>query len=92
MDWIRERYAALLEAIGVRRFVLGSITLLAVGFVHWVSGRLAQRGMNWIADIPTWSIATIVVLILVGWWILEYAVRLQRQLAPKLQVREPLIK
>src|SRR5207247_688980 len=72
------------NAIGVRRFIIGSLSLAVLTFVVWITGMLEKRGINILTDIQPWIIAAFVILLVIAYWILEYATKLRRQLTPKL--------
>src|SRR5437773_9497650 len=86
MGWFKERTDVLGDAFGVRRFVIIGATLLVVRFVGWLNDKLAERGITALLEIPEWTIWVMVLLAFSGYFLLEYVVRLSRNLSPKLAV------
>jgi hypothetical protein len=86
MGFFRERWEALKEGLGVRRFLYAGFALLVVRFTAWFNQVLMERGMPGFLDIPEWAIWLLVLFGFVAFFVTEYAVKLRRQLAPKLAV------
>lgn len=86
MSFLADRWKAIQEGVGVRRFVIGSMVLVALGAYAWIAAKLEERGVSALTGVPTWAIGAMVALGLLFWWMVEYAVRLRSQLAPKLCV------
>lgn len=86
MRWIKERQDVLQAGIGPRRYVYASIFLAVIAISKWLVGQAREHGITALADIPVWTVGVIVLLIATAYWLLEYAVHLRRQLAPKLSL------
>lgn len=84
MTWLRLRWDTLVAAVGVRRFVIGSIALLALAIVNRLSGELEERGIPWPTEPASWVYAAIVVLAIICWWLVGYGTRLREELEPRL--------
>ncbi len=57
-----------------------------VGIVDRVISRLEDFGLGDLIGIPSWAIGVFAALSLSAWWLLEYIVKLRKQLTPKLEV------
>ncbi len=79
MDWIKERWRTASQAIGIRRFAIGSVVLGAVAILNWLAAEVA---MSWLSGIPNRAVAVAVPLVLVAWWLLEYANKLRKEAEP----------
>ena len=86
MSWLNNRLTTLHAALGYRRYLLVPLIGAIAAFVDWVVTRLAEAGMSNLIGVPSWAIGAFFATIMVGWWILEYAVKLRNQLLPKLEV------
>lgn len=84
MGWTRDRISTLGAALGLKRYVLAPFFGAIVGFVDWVVTRLAEVGVGSLIGVPSWAIGVLAATLLAAWWILEFAVTLRAQLAPKL--------
>ncbi|MFZ1992004.1 MAG: hypothetical protein WAW96_19790, partial [Alphaproteobacteria bacterium] len=82
MKWLENRWTTIKEAVGVRRFIFASVVLAVLGAIKW----LVSRGSPWASQIPTWSVMIIVPLVLLLWWLLEYANRSRLQAIPALRI------
>src|SRR5947209_7588399 len=80
---ISDHFSTLAEAVGTRRFIIGSVVTVAVAALHWLSG---APGMSWIANIPNYAFAAVIAASLLFWWILSYATQLRKQREPKIDV------
>ena len=80
MDWIRDRWAVLRTALGLRRFLLAPIIGTVVGSVDWVARKFAEADMGHLIGVPSWAVGIYAATFLILWWILEYAVKLRKQI------------
>lgn len=69
------RWDAFSAAVGPRRYVIGAVVAVVIGFVDWFS---AQTGFAF--GVPSWIAAIIVILTLNFFWLLEYIVLLRRRI------------
>ena len=80
MGWIRDRWAVLQAALGLRRFLLAPIIGTVVGSVDWVARKFAEADMGHLIGVPSWAVGIFAATFLVFWWVLEYAVKLRKQI------------
>lgn len=80
MGWIRDRWAVLQISLGFRRFLLVPIFGAVVTGVDWLVGRLAMADMGSLIGVPSWAVGLYAATLLVLWWVLEYAVKLRKQI------------
>ena len=78
MGWAKERWTAFSEGVGARRFAIGAIFAAVVAAADHIKSALRHPGM--IFNFPSWTLGVFVLAIIVSWWLLEYAVKLRRQL------------
>jgi hypothetical protein len=78
MGWFGDRISAFSDGIGPRRFALGAVLVAVTTAVKYAASRWLGPGMS--LDFPPWMAGALVLLLLIAWWMLEYAVRLRRQL------------
>ena len=78
MGWFRERLSVIVDGVGARRFTIGAIFTAVVTLVVYLANALNEPAM--VSRFVPWLIAVVVLAILVAWWIVEYAVKLRRQL------------
>jgi hypothetical protein len=78
MGWAKERWTAFSEGVGARRFAVGAIFAAVVAAADHIKSALRHPGM--IFNFPSWTLGVFVLAIIVSWWLLEYAVKLRRQL------------
>ena len=86
MEWLKQRGSAINAAWGAKRYMLLPLIAAVITFVDWVATRLAETGMEPLIGVPSWAVGIFAAVLLGGWWILEYAVKLQKQLNPKLRL------
>jgi hypothetical protein len=82
MDWLKARGTALNAAFGVRRYMLLPVIGAIIGFVDWVATKLEEAGMGHLIGLPSWAVGLFAAVLLGAYWLLEYAVRLRRQITP----------
>jgi hypothetical protein len=78
-----DHISTLKEAVGMRRFIVGSVATAAIAALQWVSG---VPGMSWVSNIPNYAVAIAVAALLLFWWLLSYATQLRKQREPKIKV------
>jgi hypothetical protein len=78
MGWVSERWAVFSEAAGPRRYLIGGIITLAVTAADFFKPILGDHGMAGLIGIPSWVAGIFVALLIIAFWLLEYAVRLRR--------------
>lgn len=78
--WIAERKGVLESAAGVRRYVVAGLIALVVGAFDYLRRVTEQRGMTALVGMPSWAVGIVVFLAIVGWWLLERLVKLERQM------------
>lgn len=85
---LQEQRKTLGAAVGVRRFVVGSAIACAIAIVQFMA---RFEPMNWLLEVPSWCIATIVLLGFLCWWLLSYASGLRIAAEPKVKIGGPSI-
>jgi hypothetical protein len=88
MGWAKERFSAFSEGVGARRFTLGAIFSAVVGAADHI--RAALQGQGMIFGFPSWIIGLLVLSIFIAWWLLEYTVKLRRQLRGAIDLENAL--
>ena len=98
MGWFKERLAAIGEAAGVRKYVIGVIIAAILGAIDWIEAWARELFANWLAlktqagdlemvfGFPSWIVGLTVLFALLWWWMLEYTVRLRRRLNPGISI------
>lgn len=81
MEWLRNIGATLAAASGPRRFIVGSVVTVVAVALAWLKSR-----MMWAGAIPNWTVWVIVPLLLVLYWVLQYATRLRKEAEPRLRL------
>lgn len=88
MDWIKQRWATLKEAVGNKRFAIDGI----VAFVpNAILVLLAHLGVGLIPRSTAWSISVATLFALLFWWILDYATKLRNEMQPKFEVSPEVV-
>lgn len=82
MSWATERKAVISEAMGPRRFIAIGLVIAIFRGVQWVADEARAHGISGIVGYPLWLVGTLVGVLMLAWWLLEYAVRLHRRLTP----------
>lgn len=78
---MKNYFKALHGALGIKRYILGSIVLFIVGIYEAL-----RVGFPELPNIPTWQIAIVLVLICLVWWILQRLVEVEKELEPNLEI------
>lgn len=88
MGWLEERWSAFKDGVGAGRVTLvASVSAIAVGLVH-VANIVHKPG---IVPFPIpWVIAVAIVAVSISWSMLEYAVKLRRQLKGAVDLEKAL--
>lgn len=86
--WIIDRYEVLREALTLQRVFAISLMFAAATAVATLSSQIAQ----WISGegamllgVPSWAWGLLASLALTGWFLLEYALRLKREVTPRVR-------
>lgn len=67
--------------MGPRRYTIGALFIGVIGFIDWFYDKLeAADIMTQLIGIPSWIVAIWFLAFLIIWWLLEYVVRLRRQI------------
>jgi len=88
MGWAKERFSAFSEGVGARRFTLGAIFSGVVGAADHIRAAFQWQGM--VFGIPSWIFGLLVLSIFIAWWLLEYTVKLRRQLSGAVNLENAL--
>jgi hypothetical protein len=80
---LKHHWTTIKEAVGPRRFIIGSAITAALAALQLLSG---VPHMGWISSIPNYAIAVAVAALLFLWWLLDYAASLREQREPKIKV------
>jgi hypothetical protein len=88
MSWFRERWSVIVDGVGARRFTIGAIFTAVVTFVVYLANALNEPAM--VSRFVPWLIAVVVLAILVAWWMVEFAVKLRRQLRGAVDLEQAL--
>ena len=83
MGWLKKRLQTLNAALGVKRFIIASVVTVVLALLEWANENFQ---VNWLPDIPAWTVIVGVPLILITWWVFEYAHKLKQRLEPRLSV------
>ena len=81
MGWLEDRTTSVNNALGPKRYMLVPLIGAIVVFVDWAAARLAEAGVSKLTGVPSWAIGLFVALFMVAWWLLEYSVKLRRQIS-----------
>lgn len=81
MEGIKRRFSIIRVALGSRRYLLAPVFGSIAGFFSWLADEFNKAGMNALVGFPPWAVATIVMLLMIAWWLLEYAEKLQTQIS-----------
>jgi hypothetical protein len=90
MEWFRERWEVISSAVTPQR--LGVVVVLATLFttaVKWwneITGFLLGRGLSAMETVPSILVGLLVIMGALFWFTLEYAVRKNRLLRPKIRL------
>lgn len=82
-DWITERSDVFKISLGARRFVLPSLVLFVATVVSIVAAYFGGRGVDWLTALPAWVpfvVGLFVAHMMITWAVVEYAVKLRRQI------------
>lgn len=79
----KDHWATIKEAVGIRRFIVGSTITAILAALQFLSG---VPYMNWISSIPTYAIAAVAAAALLFWWLLDYATNLRKECEPKVRI------
>lgn len=82
---MKRYFKALHGALGVKRYILGSVVLFVIGIYKALRAWLPSYGIE-PPNLPTWEIAVGLVLVFVVWWLLQRVVEVEKELEPKLIV------
>ena len=74
-----KHFRTLSEAIGVRRFVVGSTVAAATGLFQWLA---AFEQMSWLAIVPPWAVGGAIFVGLLFWWLLAFATEYRQKAEP----------
>lgn len=88
MGWAKEHWTAFSEGVGARRFTFGAIITLVLAGVAHLAYFLREPRMTF-GFVP-WLIAVLVLALLVAYWMLEYSVKLRRQLRGAVNLEQAL--
>ena len=84
--WFQQRYSAIKEAAGIRWQIFGFLVALAIGRLDWLYQKIINQpqtpetAIHTIFGFPSWILGVTVALFLLFYWLLEYAVKLRRQI------------
>lgn len=78
MIWLQERWGIIRDAIGTKRYGLADITKLVVGLAGIIS--VAIYGVD-MTPIAKGAIIIAIILFFVAWYLLEYALKLKKQIS-----------
>jgi hypothetical protein len=90
MGWVKDRLSAFADGVGAKRFVLGAVFGFIVGAVDHIRAWIQGAGVTQSVGVPSWIFGLLVIVVLIAWWLLEYAVRLRRQLRGALDLENAL--
>ena len=87
MNWIKQHLQALHGALGVKRYILGSVVLLAISVYGFLGEILPKYDIHVLPNLPTWEIAIGVILLIVIWWLIQRVVELEKMIEPQLDIQ-----
>ena len=76
---------ALHGALGVKRYILGSVVLFVIGIYEAFRAWLPSYGIE-LPILPTWEVAIGLVLLFLVWWLLQRVVEVEKELEPNLEI------
>lgn len=82
---MKRHFRALHGALGVKRYILGSVVLFVIGVYEALRAWLPTYGIK-LPSLPTWEIAIAIVLLLLVWWLLQRVVEIEKELEPNLEI------
>lgn len=82
---VKRYFRALHGALGVKRYILGSVVLFVIGVYEALRAWLPTYGIE-LPKLPTWEIAIAIVLLFLAWWLLQTLVEIAKELEPNLEV------
>ena len=88
VNWAKDRLSAFSAAVGARRFALAAIFSAAVGAFDHIPASL--RGSGTVFGFPSWIFGVLLLSTLISWWLLDYTVRLRRQLRGAIDLEKAL--
>src|SRR5260221_167718 len=89
MGWVRDRFLAFNDGVGPKRFTIGAIFSAAVGVAAYIQAALPGSGIS--PGFPFSLIFGLLVLAgCIAWWLLDYAVKLRRQLKGAVDLEQAL--
>lgn len=86
MNWIKQHFKALHGALGIKRYILGSVVLFVISIYKILEVTLPKYNIHFLPKLPAWEIAIGIVLLFVVWWLLQRVVSLEEELEPKLDI------
>src|SRR3989344_2424035 len=82
---VKRYFRALHGALGVKRYILGSVVLFVIGGYEALHAWLPAYGIE-LPILPTWEIAIVIVLLFLVWWQLQKLVEIEKELEPNLEI------
>lgn len=79
-------FKALIHAIGIRRFVVGSTVSLIVSLYGHLRQWLGSVNLWVPPDVESWKLALFTFLVFLGWWLLGRIVELEKEIEPQLDI------
>ena len=79
-------FRALSRAVGIKRFVVGSAISVAISLYGLLREWLESNNSLVLPNLPTWQLAVVVFLVLLGWWLLGRIVELEKEIEPQLEI------
>lgn len=84
MGWLLETGKTVGEALGVRKYVIGTTSAAGAAVATAVYGWLrSEPGWGWLPALPHWSAFILVLISLLMIFITNYATKLRKELEPK---------
>ncbi len=87
MSSIKHHFKALHGALGVKRYILGSVVLFVISLYKILEVTLPKYGIHFLPKLPTWEIAIGLILLFIVWWLLQRVVALETEIEPKLDIQ-----
>jgi hypothetical protein len=78
---LKDRIAALKDALGPRRYTIGAVLGVVIGLADWAVAKLGPFGISSLLGVPSWAIGLTAALLFVTWFVVDRLAQLERRIS-----------